>query len=398
MQTIVIGAGHAGLAVSKLLTERGVEHAVLERSRVASRWRDERWDAFTIQAPNWCNWLPGWRYTGPDPEGFMNRDQTVAYIEDYARSFDAPVREGTEVSALRPAPGGGFQLTTSQGDLQARSVVVATGPFQTPRIPSWASSLPGDVTQMHSNRYRAPGLLPEGAVLIIGSGQSGQQIAEDLLEHGRTVYLSTGSHVRSPRRYRGRDFYFWRELGGWYERTAEDLGGGGAGGPTLSGVGGGHDLDLRELSARGITLFGGAAGYENGSVLFRDDLREVLAKGDAGYQGFVDWVEARLDRFHGLYDDATPRENFPEPPDAATELDIAAAGISTVIWATGFGVEFNRWIDLDIFDKAGFPVHRRGVTDVPGLLFIGLPKQHRIRSPFIRGADEDARYLMKHLV
>jgi putative flavoprotein involved in K+ transport len=397
MQTIVVGAGHAGLAVSKLLTDRGVEHAVLERSRIASRWRDERWDAFTIQAPNWCNWLPGWRYSGPDPDGFMGRDETVAYIEDYARSFDAPGREGTEVTALTRASEGGFRLATSQGELHAQNVVVATGPFQTPRIPSWASALPREITQLHSNAYRSPGLLPDGAVLVIGSGQSGQQIAEDLLEHGRTVYLATGSHVRSPRRYRGRDFYFWRELGGWYERTAEDLGAGG-GGPTLSGVGGGHDLDLRELSARGVTLFGGAAGCEGGTVLFQDNLREVLAKGDAGYQGFVDWVEERLDRFHGLYDDVTPREVFPDPPDSGTELDLAAAGVSTVIWATGFGVEFSQWIHLDVFAAAGLPVHRRGVTGEPGLLFIGLPKQHRIRSPFIRGADEDARYLMKHLV
>lgn len=397
MQTIVVGAGHAGLAVSKLLTDRGVEHAVLERSRIASRWRDERWDAFTIQAPNWCNWLPGWRYSGPDPDGFMGRDETVAYLEDYARSFDAPVREGTEVTALTRGPEGGFRLATSQGEVHAQNVVVATGPFQTPRIPSWASSLPDEITQLHSNSYRSPGLLPDGAVLVVGSGQSGQQIAEDLLDHGRTVYLSAGSHVRSPRRYRGRDFYFWRELGGWYERTAEDLGAGG-GGPTLSGVGGGHDLDLRELSARGVTLFGGAAGCDRGIVQFEDNLREVLAKGDAGYQGFVDWVEERLDRFHGLYDDVTPREVFPDPPDSGTELDLAAAGVSTVIWATGFGVEFSTWIHLDVFAPSGLPVHRRGVTNEPGLLFIGLPKQHRIRSPFIRGADEDARYLMKHLV
>jgi len=397
MQTIVVGAGHAGLAVSKLLTERGVEHAVLERSRIASRWRDERWDAFTIQAPNWCNWLPGWRYAGPDPDGFMGRDETVAYLEDYARSFDAPVREGIDVTALDRASDGTWRLSTSQGDMHARSVVVATGPFQTPRIPAWGSSLPAEITQLHSNGYRSPALIPPGAVLVVGSGQSGQQIAEDLLGHGRTVYLSTGSHVRSPRRYRGRDFYFWRELGGWYERTAEDLGSGG-GGPTLSGVNGGHDLDLCELGARGVTLLGGAVGYEGGKVVFRGDLKEVLAKGDAGYQGFVDWVEERLDRFQGLYDDVTPREVFPDPPDPATELDLAAAGISTVIWATGFGVEFNRWIGLDIFSESGLPVHRRGVTEVPGLLFIGLPKQHRIRSPFIRGADEDARYLMKHLV
>jgi putative flavoprotein involved in K+ transport len=396
MQTIVVGAGHAGLAVSKLLTERDVDHAVLERSRIASRWRDERWDAFTIQAPNWCNWLPGWRYTGPDPEGFMGRDETVAYLEDYARSFAAPVQEGTAVSALDRADDGGFRLRTSQGDMHAQSVVVATGPFQTPKIPSWAASLPSEITQLHSNSYRSPHLVPDGAVLVIGSGQSGQQIAEDLLENGRAVYLSTGSHIRSPRRYRGRDFYFWRELGGWYERTTEDLGGG-RGGPTLSGVRGGHDLDLRELSARGITLLGGSTGYENGRVTFRDDLRDVLAKGDEGYRSFVDWVEGRLDRFHGLYDDVTPREVFPEPPAGATELDLAAAGVSTVIWATGFGVEFDTWINLDVFDKSGLPVHRRGVTEQPGLYFIGLPKQHRIRSPFIRGADEDARYLMKHL-
>jgi putative flavoprotein involved in K+ transport len=395
--TAVIGAGHAGLAVSRVLSEHGAAHVVLDRATVAGRWRDERWDSFTLLTPNWATWLPGWHYDGPDPHGFMNRDQVVDYLQGYARSFQAPVREGVEVRALHAAPGGGYRLDTGDGELHADSVVVATGPFQAPRLPEWSARLPADVVQVHSSGYRSPAGLPAGAVLVVGSGPSGQQIAEDLLRAGREVYVSVGRHRRVPRRYRGRDYYWWYELGGFYERTAEDLPPGSPRGdgvaPVLTGFGGGHDLDLRHLHAEGATLLGRAVGYDAGTVRFAAGLRETLAEGDRAYDDFVDWVESRLFRFDGLVDEPERREPFPDPPQPPTEVNLSAAGISAVVWATGFRPAYADWLRLPVLDEAGFPIHRRGVTAHRGLSFIGLPWLHRQRSAFIRGAEEDARYL-----
>lgn len=394
-EVAVIGAGHAGLAVSHELGARGVEHVVLERDRVASRWRTERWDSFTLLTPSWATWLPGWRYDGPDPDGFMDRDQVVSYFERYARSFDAPVREGVTVKSLESANGSGYRLGTSDGDLSAGSVVIATGPFQAPRLPAWADRLPADVVALHSSGYRSPSALPAGAVLVIGAGPSGQQIAEDLLRAGREVWLSVGRHRRVPRRYRGRDYYWWLELGGFYEKTTASVPASerrNAIAPALTGFGGGHDLDLRALHAQGARLLGRATGAGEGRVHLADDLTASLAAGDALYAKFTGWVEERLGRFAGLYDDAEERSSLSDPPAPPTELDLAAAGVSTVVWATGFRADFG-WVDLPVLDADGRPVHDRGATDCPGVHFMGLPWLHRQRSPFIRGAEEDARHL-----
>jgi putative flavoprotein involved in K+ transport len=395
IETIVVGAGHAGLAVSNLLTERGVQHTILERDSTASRWKNERWDSFTIQAPNWCNWLPNYRYTGPDPDAFMDRAEITQYIENYAKQFDAPVETGVDVTRVT-AKGATLKLETNTGEVATNCLVVATGPYQAPNLPPWSAQLPASVTQLHSRDYKSPQTLPAGNVLIIGSGQSGQQIAEDLVAAGRTVVVSTGRHGRVPRQYRGRDYYFWRELGGGFEKTAEDLGLG-EGAATLSGVGGGRDLDLRQIAATGATLAGTAVGYESGKVRFANDLHEILQQGDKYYSAFTEWVEDRLDRFGGLFDDATPRQVFPDPPAGPTELSLDGWGITIVIWATGFVPEYRKWIDIDVFNDAGYPIHRRGTTEQPGLYFIGLPRQYRFRSPFIRGAEEDARYLVRHM-
>lgn len=399
--TIVIGAGHAGLAISRLLTADGVEHTVLERDRVASNWANERWDSFTLLTPNWATWLPGWRYEGDDPHGFMDRDQVVAHLERYAESFAAPIRTGVEVDGLTAGDGGGFVLATNLGEMTAQSVVVATGPFQAPRIPSWASSLGSSVTQIHSSAYRSPDRLPEGAVLVVGAGPSGQQIAEDLIRAGRRTYLSVGRHRRVPRRYRGRDYYWWLELGGFYEKTADEVPLASrrqSVAPALTGAGGGHDLDLRALHARGVELLGRTLGVDDGRLVLETDLAATLAAGDNAYSDFTGWVEARLHRFEGLYAEAEPRQVFPDPPPPPDRIDLGAAGISTVVWATGFRLDFPRWIHLPVLDDDGFPIHQRGVTELPGLYFIGLSWLHRLRSPFIRGAEEDARHLAHLLV
>jgi len=402
IQVAIIGAGHAGLAVSKLLTDRGVEHVVLERSRVAARWRDERWDSFTLLTPNWATWLPGWHYDGTDPHGFMGREAVVSYFERYARSFAAPLREDTEVTSLEPDADGGYRLRAGEQELRAASVVVATGPFQTPRIPDWSARIPAEVLQVHSSVYRCPAQLPAGAVLVVGSGPSGQQIAEDLQRAGREVHLAVGRHRRVPRRYRGRDYYWWYELGGYYERTAEELPPGRPRGdgvaPVLTGFDGGHDLDLRRLHANGVALYGRALDCSGGRVRFATDMLESLTAGDRAYHEFTDWVESRLFRFEGLFADREECVSLPDPPESPAELDLDAAGVSAVVWASGFRPDYASWVRPAVLDEAGFPVHKRGVTSAPGLYFVGVPWLHRLRSPFIRGAEEDARYLVSKIV
>jgi putative flavoprotein involved in K+ transport len=396
VDTVVVGAGHAGLATSHELTRLGVDHVVLDRGAVASRWRDERWDTFCLLTPNWATWLPGWHYTGPDPHGFMAKDEIVDYFESYARSFSAPVREHTEVLSLEMNGSGAYRILTDRGEIGARTVVVATGPFQQPRRPAWCQALSDEVTQVHSSEYRRPADLPEGGVLVVGAGPSAQQIAEDLLRGGRQVHVAVGSHRRVPRRYRGRDYYWWLELGGFYEKTVEDASPAMRAhpvAPVLTGYDGGHDLDLRELAAHGARLLGRAVDGGGTTIRLDDSLTASLAKGDRAYQEFVDWVEARLYRFDGLFDQPSPRATFPEPPPAPTELDLAAAGISTVVWATGFDSTLGSWVHLPMLDDAGRPVHERGVTPCQGVFVIGRSWLHRLRSAFIRGAQEDAGYV-----
>lgn len=394
--TVVIGAGHAGLSISKLLGEQGVDHVVVERGRIAERWQSERWDSFTLLTPNWATWLPGWRYDGSDPDGFMTRDEVVSYLEGYGRSFEAPVREHTEVHELSAADGDGYRLRTSGGELRANAVVIATGPFQAPRLPAWAGDLPDDVVQLHSSAYRAPEQLPAGAVLVVGTGASGQQIADDLLRGGRRVYLSVGRHRRVPRSYRGRDYFRWLEQGGFYERTAADVAPEqrrrGAS-PALTGYGDGQDLDLRRFHAAGGTLLGRARAAADGRLSLAGGLAASLDQGDRAYDDFVAWVEGRLGRFEGPLAEPSARTSYPEPPEPPPELDLRAAGISAVVWATGFRSEFDRWVKLPVLDAEGEPVHERGATACPGVYFLGLHWLHRGRSAFIRGAEEDAGHL-----
>jgi putative flavoprotein involved in K+ transport len=396
VDAVVVGAGHAGLAMSHELTGLGIEHVLVDKGTTASRWKDERWDTFCLLTPNWATWLPGWHYTGPDPHGFMVKDQIVDYFEDYARSFHAPVRERTSVSSVEADGGNRYRVMTDQGALSTRCVVAATGPYQQPRLPAWSQALSGDLTQLHSSQYRRVGDLPSGGVLVVGAGPSGQQIAEDLLRGGRQVHLAVGSHRKVPRRYRGRDYYWWLELGGYYEKTIDDAPAAMRAhpvAPVLTGYDGGHDLDLRQLASHGLTLLGRAVDGSGTTIRLDDSLHANLTAGDRAYQDFIDWVEARLFKFGGLFDQAQPRATFPEPPASPPSLDLAQAGISTIIWATGFDSTLAPWMKAPILDDAGRPQHERGVTACPGLFLIGRGWLYRQRSAFIRGAQEDAQHL-----
>lgn len=404
LHTVVVGAGHAGLAMSRVLTDLGIEHLVLDRGRVAERWRAERWDSLRLLTPNWASALPGWSYAGPDPDGFMDRDEVVDYLEGYARSFAAPVRAGVDVTSVGRGPRG-LHLRTTGGEIDADNVVAATGGFQAPRVPAVARALPPGVEQVHSSAYRRPEALAPGAVLVVGAGPSGQQIAEELLAAGRRVFLSVGRHRRVPRRYRGRDYYWWLERTGFYAKTsaevpvAEQRAGAS---PALTGArGAAHDLDLRRLAAEGATLLGRIGGIDDGRILLAPDLAETLAQGDRALEQFVAWVEARLDLPGEPFDEPGPSPGHPDPPEVAdppAALDLEREGVGAVVWATGFAPAFADWIGLPVLDDDGHPVHERGVTAVPGMFFLGLHWLHRLRSAFIRGAQEDALYLAERIV
>ena len=398
-ETVIVGGGHAGLAMSHQLSRRGRAHVVLERGRVAERWRSERWDSLHFQFPNWSLALPGQPYDGPHPDGFSSRDEVVAFIERYCAATAAPVRTGVRVDAIRLAPAAdGFRLDTSHGVLAVSNVVVATGPYQEPVIPAPAGALPPRVTQVHSSAYRNPSRLPAGAVLVVGSGASGCQIVEDLLAAGRRVFLSVGRHRRFPRRYRGRDMFWWMERMGALDQTLEERPEARERpNPLVTGVGGGHDIDLRHYAARGAILLGRLEAVEGSRLWLADDLDEQLARGDEGVTAFTRSVDAYVARA-GL---AVPEEASPEPravPTAAPirTIDLAAASISTVIWATGFRRDFS-WIRCPVLDERGEPIHRRGVTRCAGLYFLGLPWLYTLKSSVLCGVGRDADHLAEHI-
>lgn len=393
--TAIVGGGHAGLAISNLLCSKGIDNVVLERGKVAERWRNQRWDSFTLLTPNWATWLPNFHYTGGDPNGFMGRDEVVKYFEAYRDSFDAPVHEGVDVTRLSKDERS-FHLETSAGDLRAESVVVATGSFQTPSVPTWAVNIPGDIQKIHSSQYRNPEQLAQGAVIVVGSGASGLQIVEDCLRSKRRVYLCTGSTTPVPRRYRGHDYIWWLEHGGWYEKTVDDVPKDkryGVVSQSLTGFGGGHDLSIRSLHAQGAILLGRGRSVSGACLQLERNVAKSLADGDKEYNDFVEWVEGQLYRFENAYAEPTVKKELPDPPESPSELDMEKAGVGAIVFATGFKPDYREWIDLSIFDGRGYPEQRRGLTKIKGLYFLGLEWLYRARSPFIRGADEDARHI-----
>ena len=402
VDTVVVGGGHAGLAMSYCLAERGVEHVVLERGDVGQRWRDERWDSITLLTPNWATQLPGFHYDGDDPDGFEGRDGYVSYLERYALSFGAPVQKDTAVTRLTATARGTYLLETSRGSLEARRVVAATGPFHVPVFPEGRDAVPPGVLQIHSSEYRRPAQLPDGPVLVAGSGNSGLQIVEELAAGGRRVFASIGRLRSAPRRYRGKDMVGWMiDLGALDTRVEE------ASAdvkkippPLLTGVGGGHDLNLKRMSDRGAIFMGRLAGGRDGRLFFSDDLHDTLRGSAAAYRDF----RARVDRFvseRGLTApaDATPcadSDLIPALMAPATELDLRKERVRSIVWATGFRVAYD-WIDVPVFGPSGEPVHQGGATAFPGLYFLGLRWLTKYKSFFIYGVGEDAQRLAERI-
>ena len=381
--------------MSEHLGKCGIPHLVLERGRIAERWRSERWDSLVANGPAWHDRFPGLEFTGCDPDTFPGKETMADYFVAYADKIAAPIRCGVEVKEVRRNAGRtGFVAETSAGTIEADHVVVATGPFQRPIIPPVVPETAG-LLQIHSNSYRNPGQIPEGAVLVVGGGASGVQIAEELRRAGRTVYLSVGPHNRPPRAYRGRDYCWWLGvLGKWDVSAAE---------PgmehvsiAVSGAYGGHTVDFRRLANRGITLVGMTKAFSGGTMHFAPDLRANIEYGDANYLSVLDEADAYATR-NGLDLPAEPEARQFEPdPDCLTnpilELDLAKRNVRSIIWATGYATDFS-WLKVDAFDSSGRPRHQRGVSAERGLYFLGLPWLSRRGSSFIWGVWHDARYI-----
>lgn len=406
IDTLVIGAGQAGLATSYWLTQAGIEHLAVERrTELGGSWPD-RWDSFCLVAPNFTLLLPGMPYAGPEPDAFMPRDDVAGYVREYAQAIRAPVRLGTGIERLEKS-GTGFAAHAGSVTFVARNVVLATGAYPRPKIPAAADAIAQHIRQLHSNDYRNPAELAPGGVLVVGSGQSGAQIAEELLKSGRDVHLAVSMCASAPRRYRGRDVIWWLlhsfqegERYGVHFPTVDDLPSPAARfgcNPHLSGTDGGHDIDLRALARQGLRLYGRLETADGTRVRFSDDLAERLAFADAT---FDEELKPLFDAFIAAaaidapLDDRPPRSDF--VPPVVTDLDLAAEGITNVVWATGYRLDFG-WVQLPVFDEWGYPRHRRGVTEAPGLYAVGLPWLYSEPSSVFAGVGADAAHVVEHL-
>jgi putative flavoprotein involved in K+ transport len=395
IDTVVVGAGQAGLAMSEHLTRYGIPHLVLERHRIAERWRSERWDSLVANGPAWHDRFPNMEFGDVDPDAFAPKEKVADYFVAYAKQIAAPVRCGVEVTLVQKNVGRpGFRIETSAGVIEANNVVAATGPFQRPIIPPLVPEEAG-VFQIHSSAYRNPRQLPAGGVLVVGAGSSGTQIADELRQAGRRVYLSVGPHERPPRAYRGLDFCWWLGvLGKWDAETRE------AGKEhvtiAVSGAHGGQSVDFRRLASQGMILVGLTKSYSDGTVTFARDLRDNIARGDANYLSLLDEADAYAAR-NGLdLPDEPEARRIQSDPDCVSnpipELNLRESGVASIIWATGFAADYS-WLRVDAFDAQGRPKHQRGVAAEPGIYFLGLPWLSRRASSFIWGVWHDAKHL-----
>ena len=392
----IIGAGQAGLATSYHLTKAGIDHVVLESGRVAETWRSRRWDSFCLVTPNWSVQLPGGEYNGPDPDGFMHRDALVDHFQRWADSFKAPVEKGCNVTGL-DIDGDGFLLTMPERKLRARTVVVATGGYQQAHRPANADQIPAGVPQRLAEEYGNPDAIPPGAVLIIGSGQTGCQIAEELREAGRKVFLSCGRAPWAPRFMGGRDLVWWIVETGWWQRTLADLpspAGRLLSNPLATGHGGGRDLHLRTLHAMGVELVGRYAGAEDGKVHFGDDVTQLADAGDNLSQTFKKRVDA-LCESRGI----PPVWDMPPAlrVESRASIDLWREGVSTVIWTTGYRPDYG-WIHFPVVDDTGFPMQVDGRSSVPGLYFMGVHFQRKAQSAVLYGVGEDAEVVARDIL
>ena len=393
--TLIVGAGQAGVAMSEHLSKLGVPHLVLERNRIAERWRTGRWDSLVANGPAWHDRFPGLDFDDLNPDEFAPKERVADYFEAYAKKFNAPIRTGVDVLKVERNVGRpGFTIETSEGVIEANRVVAATGPFQRPVIPPIA---PQDqpFLQIHSADYRNPQQLPDGAVLVVGAGSSGVQIADELQRSGKKVYLSVGAHDRPPRAYRDRDFCWWLGVLGEWDQVAMKPGREHVT-IAVSGAHGGRTVDFRGLAHRGMTLVGLTQAFNGGVATFQPNLAENLARGDENYLALLNAADAYIER-NGLDlpEEPEARITFPDP-DCVTnpilELDLIQAGVTSIIWATGFATDYS-WLKVNAFDDKGKPQHQRGVSSEPGVYFLGLPWQSRRGSSFIWGVWHDAKYV-----
>ena len=399
VDTIIVGAGQAGLSTSYHLTQQGREHIILEQAdQAAAVWRN-RWDSFTLITPNWMIRLPGAEYQGDDPDGFMPRDEVVAYFEEYIERFELPVRYGTRVISVEPIEAG-YLVSTGQAEYEADNVVIATGMFQQPKMPPISANLPSEIRQLHSSEYRNPEALPAGAVLVVGSAQSGCQIAEELYQSGRVVYLSVGSAPRVPRRYRGKDITWWMDEIGLSDRTVDQLPSPKAKfAPSAQGTGkdGGHTINLHQFVRDGVVLLGHIQSVEEGRIFLAPDLKENLAKADKFEADIAKAIDDYIERNELDFSlEALPELSDGYQAEEILELDLKSAGISSVIWATGYKFDFGM-VKLSAFDEDGYPLQKRGVTEFPGLYFIGLPFLHKLKSGLLFGVGDDAAHVVEHI-
>lgn len=401
---IVVGGGQAGLSASYYLQQERIDHLVLEKHSLTHTWRNQRWDAFSLVTPNWQCALPGYTYVddfkGTDPHGFMKKDEINEYLAGFVRSVNAPVREGVTVQRVVPRALGGFEVHTSQGEFTADQVIVASGGYHTPIIPRLAERLPAGIHQLHSEQYRNPDALPLGNVLVVGSGQSGAQIAEDLHLAGRKVYLAVGDAPRCARFYRGKDVVDWLAEMGYYEIGVDTH-------PLREGVrdntnhyvtgrDGGRDIDLRKFALEGMELFGRLEGLQGTRMQFAENLGESLDNADAVYNR----INGSIDKYieENSIDAPTGERYQPNwlPEQERGELDLEASGITSIIWCIGFSPDFT-WVEAPVFNGRGHPGHQRGVTAQPGLYFLGLPWLYTWGSGRFSGVAKDARYLVDRI-
>lgn len=403
--TVIIGAGHAGLAMSRCLAERSIDHVVLERGEVAHTWRTERWDSLRLLTPNWQSRLPGFGYDGDDPDGYRTIPEVIAFIESYAKAIAAPVRTHTTVTSVRSTDAG-YLMRTQRDDWDCRTVVLASGACNIARVPAVANLLPPSIATLTAQQYRNPDQLAGGGVLVVGASASGTQIASEVRRSGRPVMLAVGEHIRAPRMYRGKDLEWWMDAAGVLDerydaiddveraRRVPSL--------QLAGTPDRSTLDLNALTDMGVTLAGRLAGIANGKAQFAGSLRNMCALSDLKMGRLLDTIDAWIDtwaRDHGLDGTVEPPHRLPPTRVADTPpliLDLAAGGIATIIWCTGYRPDYT-WLELPILDRKGMVRHDGGVTASPGLYLMGIPFMRRRKSTLIDGAGQDARELSAHL-
>jgi putative flavoprotein involved in K+ transport len=399
--TVVIGAGHAGLTASHFLSGRSIDHVVLERGEVANSWRHERWDSLRLLTPNWQSRLPGLRYEGPDPDGYMTVEEVTAFIERFAAVSRAPVRAGANVTSVRRTDGG-YQVTTSRGEIRCRAVVIASGACNRPAVPPLRDAVPPSVEQFTPFDYRDPAKLPDGGVLVVGASATGVQLAAELQRSGRPVTLSVGEHVRLPRTYRGRDVLWWMDASGLWDQRYDEIDdltrARRLPSPQLAGTAGRATLDLNALASMGVELVGRWAAVRDGRALFSGGLRNVFSLADLKMERllgtFDEWARA-----DGRHAEAGPPERFEPtrvPGSARLQLDLRSGEIRAIVWATGFRPGYG-WLDVPVTDAKGQLRHDGGVVGSPGLYALGLPVLRRRKSTFIYGIENDAREVIDHL-